>query len=84
MFWIVVILIVVIVFIVKGKGLTAARARNSIVSWATGEKGYCKDCKHCRHDTSRRYSDTDYFCSISKCKNITETTRMNCFEKPKI
>lgn len=37
----IIIVIAVVVFIVKGKRLGAARARNSIVSWATGEEGFC-------------------------------------------
>ena len=77
-------LIIVIAVIVKGKGLWAARTRNSIISWATGQEGLCCECKHCRHDPSRRFSDTDYYCSISKCKHITEETKMRCFEKPKV
>ena len=65
-------------------GLFGARMKNSIVSWATGQEGFCKDCKHCRFDKSRRFSRTDFFCSLSRCKDITETTRMNCYEKPKV
>ncbi|MDO4343416.1 MAG: hypothetical protein Q4C50_01310 [Eubacteriales bacterium] len=84
MFIFIIIVIAVILFIAKGKSLDAARARNSIVSLITGEEGFCCECKHCRKDTSRRYSDTDWFCSLSKCHHITPETRMNCFEKPKV
>lgn len=82
--WIVIVLIIVVALIVKGNGLWAARARNSTISWATGEEGLCCECKHCRKDSSRRFSDTGWFCSISKCEHITHETRMRCFEKPKI
>ena len=78
---IILIAVIVVVFLFASKGVTAARARNSIVSWATGKEGYCMDCKHCRMDTSRRFSQTDYVCSISKCRDITPDTRMRCFEE---
>lgn len=81
---IIIAIIIVCVVIAKGNGFWAAKTRNSVVSWATGQEGFCIDCKHCRHDSSMRYSDTEYVCVLSKCKNITPETRMNCFEKPKV
>ncbi len=84
MFWIIVIAIIVIIWIVKGNGLLAAKTRNSIHSWATGDEGLCCECKHCRIDSAHQYSRTGYFCALSKCQNITESTRMGCFEKPKV
>ena len=81
---VIIVAAVVIFAVVKEKGLWAARARNSIVSMASGQNGLCSECRHCRKDTSHRFSNTDYFCSISKCNHITESTRMNCFEKPQI
>lgn len=86
MLWIILIAVVVIVIvvIVKGKGYWAAKTKNSITSWATGANGNCIECKHCRKDDSGRYSHTGYFCTLSKCNNITESTVMNCFEKPKV
>ena len=78
------IIIGIVLFIVKGKGLTAARTRNTIITWATGDEGYCCECKHCRKDTSRRFSKTDYYCSLFKCEDITPETYMHCFEKPKM
>lgn len=84
MFLIILIVAIVIVVLIKGNGYWAAKTRNDIKSWATGAEGKCCECKNCREDDSGRYSDTGYFCTISKCDNITETTVMNCFEKPKI
>lgn len=84
MFLLVVIAIIVIVVIVRGKGYWAAKTRNSVISWATGAEGNCYEYKHCRKDDSGRYSTTGYFCALSKCDHITESTVMNCFEKPKI
>lgn len=84
MLWITLIAIGVAIFILKGKGYMAARAKNSIVSWATGQEGNCCDCKHCRRDDSGRYSETGYFCALSKCNHITEATKMNCFEPIKV
>lgn len=84
MFWLIVIAIVVIFWLIKGKGYGAARARNSIVSWATGEQGRCCECKHCVKDESHRFSKTDWYCSLSKCDSITDSTVMNCFEKPTV
>lgn len=84
MFLILIIAVIVIIVIVKGNGYWAAKTRNSIISWATGAKGNCCECKHCRKDDTGRYSNTGYFCALSKCNNITESTVMNCFEKPKI
>jgi len=81
---IIILLLIVGVFIFAGKGLTAARAKNSIVSWATGQEGFCADCTHCRKDASRKFSNTDYFCSLSRREDITDETRMQCFEKPKM
>ena len=78
------IAVAVVVWLVKGKGYGAARARNSIVSWATGEEGYCCECKHCIKDDAHRYSETGWYCSISKCDCINECTRMKCFEKPTV
>lgn len=69
----------VIVWLVKGNSLGAARARNSVVSWATGDEGFCNECKHCYRNES-----DDWVCSLSKCNNITEQTRMKCFEKPTV
>lgn len=80
----IIIAIVVIIWIIKGKGYDAARARNSIVSWATGEEGYCHECKHCIKDTANQYSQTGWGCTIGKCDSITDNTRMNCFEKPTV
>lgn len=84
MFLLLVIAVIVIVVIVKGNGYWAAKTRNSVVSWATGAEGNCCECKHCRKDDTGRYSTTGYFCVLSKCNNITESTVMNCFEKPKV
>ena len=84
MFWIILIAIIVIIYIVKGNGYFAARARNSIKAWAIAKEGYCHECKHCVKDETGQRSRTGYFCALSKCQNITEETRMNCFEKPKI
>lgn len=83
-FLIVVAVIAVIIWIIKGNGYDAARARNSIVSWATGEEGYCHECKHCVKDCEHRFSQADWYCTIGKCDGITENTRMNCFEKPTV
>lgn len=80
----IVIIAGILLFIIKGKGLYAARARNTIISWATGDEGYCCYCKHCKKDTSRRYSNTDWYCELYKCEDITPETYMHCFEKPKI
>ncbi len=57
-----------------------AKLKNDLV----GQPGRCVDCKYCCKNSSRQYSDTDYFCRLSKCENITEETRSNCVEKPKI
>ncbi len=83
-FIILVIIVAIIVWIVKGKGYDAARARNSIVSWATGEEGFCHECKHCVRDAEHRYSQADWYCTIGKCNYIDENTRNNCFEKPTV
>lgn len=86
MFWLLVIVVAVIVIavIIKGNGYWAAKTRNNIISWATNAQGNCCECKHCRKDDSGRFSNTGYYCALSKCENITESTVMNCFEKPKI
>ncbi len=60
------------------------KTRNSIISWATDQEGICVDCRHCRYDVSMQLSNPEYFCILSKCKDITPETRMNCFEKPKV
>lgn len=84
MVWLILIAIIVVIWLAKGKSYDAARARNSVISWATNQEGFCCECKHCVKDESHQFSNTDYYCSISKRSNITETTRMNCFEKPTV
>lgn len=80
----IIILIILVYVVVKEKGLWAARTRNSIVTWLSPEKGLCSDCRHCRKDESHRFSDADWFCSLSKHEHITPETRMQCCEKPKL
>ncbi len=79
-----IIIVGVVVYVIKNGGYYADKAKNSVVSWATGQEGYCRECKHCRFDESRRFSNTDYFCALSNCHDITADTIMNCFEKPKV
>ena len=78
---IILIIIAIVIWIIKGQGYDAARLRNSFVSWAAGEEGFCRECKYCIKDSN---SFTGHRCSIGKCENITDTTRMDCFEKPTV
>lgn len=82
--WLWIIVGIVGFVIYRGKGYWAAKTRNDIISWVFSPEGNCCECKHCGRDDSGRYSDTGYFCALSKCYNITEATVMNCFERPKI
>ena len=82
MFWIILIAAVVVFWIVKGNSYDAAKLRNKVKTWANDEEGYCCECKHCVKDPSRRFSNTNFYCSLSNCSDITPETRMNCFEKP--
>lgn len=73
---------VAIYLVVKGKGYWGARTQNKIKATFAPEEGYCCDCRYCAKDESGRYSQTGYFCRLSNASDITEATRMNCFEKP--
>lgn len=83
-FVIIIVIIVIIFWVIKGQGYDAARAKNSLISWATGDEGFCRECKHCIKDSENKYSSTGLYCTIGKCAYITDTTRMNCFEKPTV
>lgn len=61
-----------------------AKIKNDLVEMASTEKHHCCECKYCVYDPNNRYSDTDYFCRMSKCNYITPETKMPCFEKPKV
>lgn len=84
MFWIIVIAAVIIFFILKSDSYDAARIRNGVKSYFVGEQGLCRECKHCVRDESRRFSDSEWVCRLSKCTHITEDTMMDCFEKPRV
>ena len=72
-------IIILIVWLLKSDSYNAARIRNSVTTWASGDEGLCNECKHCYRDDSGNWT-----CSLSKCNNITEQTRMKCFEKPTV
>lgn len=71
--------VIFIVWLVKSDSYDAARIKNSISTWATDNEGLCNECKHCYRDESG-----NWICSLSKCNNISEDTRMKCFEKPTV
>lgn len=80
MVWLILIAIVVVIWIARGKSYDSARIKNSLI----GQPGFCCDCKHCVKDDSHRFSNTDYYCAISKCYDITKNTKMDCVEKPTV
>lgn len=75
-----IVIIGVCVWLVQNSKRKLESAKNFLM----GEKGYCLDCKYCIRDDAKQYSDTGYFCRLSKCIGINETTVMDCMEKPTI
>ena len=83
-----VIIIIVLIAIVYGvvtniKSEVSRFADNTSAS-LLGERGRCIDCKYCRRDTSHQFSNTDYFCVLSRCDHIADSTVMDCMIKPTI
>lgn len=77
---IVIILIACVGAMIRTIKFKAARAKNYFV----GQQGYCIECKNCVYDpTHSIVKGADYFCRLSKCENITESTMMNCCENAK-
>jgi len=60
----------------------ASRAVDNATAFFAGQHGRCLDCKFCRRDETHQFSDADYFCALSKCAEITESTYMDCMVKP--
>ena len=86
MFWafVILILIIIAVVIINGFGYWGAKKRNDIIEFFATDSHKCIECKHCSVDENGRFSETGYFCALSKCDNITEDTERKCFEKPKV
>ena len=61
-----------------------SRKVESAGAFLAGERGRCIDCKHCCKDDNFQYSRTGYFCRLSRCEDITESTVMDCKVKPSV
>lgn len=80
---IIIVLIIIIVFVVKVKS-GGSRTVDNMVANIAGEKDRCLNCKFCCSDKSHQFSNTDYFCRLSKCDYIDSSTVMNCVVKPTV
>ncbi|MBQ2818989.1 MAG: hypothetical protein IJF14_01245 [Clostridia bacterium] len=85
MFWVIVIAVAVLIYIIKADTINAARIRNSIKAWfmGTAGKGPCSECKYCIYDPSHWFSETDWYCRISRVHDLIPDSEMVCFEKIK-
>lgn len=77
-------IVIAVIYFRADDGYNWAVLKNKAARWVAYEDKPCIDCKYCCRDDIGKYSDTGYFCRLSNCKNITESTKMRCFEMPTV
>ena len=74
--YVIAIAVLLVLWILLGKGYTPAKVRNRIKAWANDRDDNCIKCRHCYVNGQGCLA-----CRLSQAKNITPETKKRCCER---